>query len=73
MMQRFVHDFEGPTIFLTLSCLKPGIGFATVLDETFSPLPLDIDDFKAFNLIEEPVEATAEKGKKWQITDYPKV
>ena len=33
VMQRFLHDSEGPKIFLTLSCLKPGIGYATVLDE----------------------------------------
>ena len=73
VMQRFLHDSKGPTISLTLICLKPGIGFATVLDETPSHLPPDIDDFKAFNLIVGPLEATAEKGKKWRITDYPKV
>ena len=50
LMQRFRHDSEVPTISLT-SCLKPGIGFATVLDETPSHLPADIGDFKAFNLI----------------------
>ena len=71
-MKRFLHDSEGPTISLTLSCLKPGIGFAAVLDETPSHFPTDID-FKAFNLIAGPLEATAEKGKKWWITDYPKV
>ena len=73
VMQRFLQDFEGPTISLTLSCLKPGIGYATVLDKTPLHLPRDIDDFKDFNLIAGPLEATAGKGKKWQITDYPKV
>ena len=63
-MQRFLHDSEGPTISLTLSCLKPGFGYATALDETPSHLPPDIDNFKDFNSIAGPLEATAEKGKK---------
>ena len=63
-MQRFLHDSEGPTISFTLSCLKPDIGYATVLDETPSYLPPDIDDFKASNLIAGFLEATAEKKQK---------
>ena len=64
VMQRCLHESDGPTISLTLSCLKPGIGFATMLDESSSHLQPDIDDFKAFNLIARPLEATEEKGKK---------
>ena len=46
LMQKFLHDFEGPTISLTLSCLKPDIGYATIgVNETPSHLPPDIDDF----------------------------
>ena len=64
VMQRFLDDSEDPTISFTLSCIKPGIGFARVLDKTPSHLPSDIDDFKAFNLIAGPLEATAEKRQK---------
>ena len=49
---KILQDPQGPTISLTLSWLKPGIGYATIgVNETPSHLPPDIDDFKDFNLI----------------------
>ena len=69
---RYLFDVDGPTTDLFMSCLKPGVGSTTILEES----PEDLTDegkFPIYNVIAGPLNVLPIKGRKWEIPDYPKL
>ena len=45
LIERFLHDENGPTAALSIDCLKPPIGSGNILESIPSHLPHDIGVF----------------------------
>ena len=67
---RFLHDENGPATEIQFSCLKPGVGSTTILEE---PPVLDEGKFPVSDIIAGPLTVSHYKGKKWEVPDYKAV
>ena len=73
LLNRFLHDKDGPVQSLRLKCLKLKCGSCNVLEDTRKHLPDDIDNFCLSGIIAGPLIVIPKGSQKFEVPNYEKV
>ena len=72
VINRFLHDENGPVDKLRMRCLKPKYGSGNLLQDTPWHLPDDVDDFSLTDVISGPLIVTPKGSENFEVKDYDK-
>ena len=73
LLDRLLHDKDGPVQSFRTKCLKPKCGSGNVLKDTPKHLPDDIDNFCLSDIIAGPLTVIPEGSQKFEVPNYEKV